>query len=111
MKTQNVPKMLKSLQALQQKAAEAKKEIASMKFQGTSGGGLVKLTMTGKGEILELEISPEAMAEGEGSVVAELVIAAFQAAVSQKEAFSARKLKELAGFSLPFGMKLPGLDD
>lgn len=108
MQPQNPGKLLKVLGDVQRRASAVQKEIAEAEFEGTSGGGLVKVKVNGNGELLGLAIHPDAMSEG-SEVLSELIIAASRQAQTQKEEFSKKKLATIAAGALPFGMKLPGL--
>ena len=65
-------------------------------------------SLSGKGEIIELEISPELMADGDADMLAELVILAVNNAKSEADAKKANVLKEMTGgLPLPPGLSLP----
>lgn len=100
--------IMQTLMAAQAAMSKAQKEIEASQFEGTSGGGLVKLEINGKGEALKLHIDSSVMTE-DAETVADLVLAAFNAAAAQKEALSKDKLKGAAGKLLPVGFKIPGL--
>lgn len=102
-------KIVKALQAVQKRATAAQKAIEAATFEGSAGGGLVSLKLSGKGALLSLSISPEAISEGH-ELLEDLVMAAFRSAESQKEDFSSKQLGTIAtgGLSIP-GLSLPGL--
>ncbi|MDO9247411.1 MAG: YbaB/EbfC family nucleoid-associated protein, partial [Phenylobacterium sp.] len=47
--------LMKQAQAMQQKLAEAQERLAQLSIEGTSGGGMVKLTLKGSGELASVE--------------------------------------------------------
>jgi len=104
----NVGGMLKSIMDLQKKMDSIQKEIAEKSFEGDSAGGLVKLEMTGKGEVTKLVIDPEVLKE-DAETVSDLVVVALNSAYNKKEAFSKEKLASVSAGLLPLGLKLPGL--
>jgi len=99
--------LMKQAQAMQQKLADAQARIAELSVEGTSGGGMVKLTLKGSGELAQVEIDESLLAPGEGEVVADLMIAAHADAKRKLDAAQADLMREAAG---PLaGMGIPGL--
>ena len=93
---------------MQAKMAELQNEMAAMTQTGESGGGLVKVTLTGKFELASVTIDPSLMAEGEHEILEDLLVAAHGDARQKVEAAVAEKTREMtAGLPLPPGMKLP----
>ena len=82
--------------------------MADLEAQGEAGAGLVRVTMTGKGEMKGLEIDPSLLKEDEGEILEDLILAAHNDAKSKVEAAVAEKTKEMtAGLPIPPGFKLP----
>ena len=99
--------LMKQAQAMQQRMAEAQEKIASLEVEGTSGGGMVKLTLKGTGELARVEFDESLMAPGEGEVVADLVVAAHADAKRKLDAAQADLMREAAG---PLaGLNIPGM--
>lgn len=99
--------IMKQAQAMQQRMAEAQEKIAAIEVQGTSGGGMVKLTLKGTGELARVEFDESLMAPGEGEVVADLVVAAHGDAKRKLDEKQAEIMREAAG---PLaGMNIPGM--
>ena len=67
---------MKQAQAMQERMAEAQEKIAALEVQGTSGGGMVTVTLKGTGELSRVVLDESLMAPGEGEVVADLMVAA-----------------------------------
>ena len=104
----DIGKMMKEAQALQARMAEAQEEIARTEATGTSGGGLVSVTVTGKGEMKGLRIDPTLLKPEEAEIVEDLIVAAHKDAKDKAEAETAEKTKALtAGLPIPPGFKLP----
>lgn len=99
--------LMKQAQAMQQKLQEAQGRLASLLVEGTSGGGLVKVSMSGGGELKGVTIDETLMQPGEGEVVADLIVAAHADAKRRLDEAQASMMKDVAG---PLaGLNLPGL--
>ncbi len=104
----NLGQMMKQAQQMQSRMAEMQAALDNVESAGSSGGGMVQVTMTGKGELRKLKIDPKLAAPDEIEVLEDLVVAACNDAKQKVEAHVAEKMKELTGgLSLPPGMKLP----
>ena len=99
--------IMKQAQAMQQRMAEAQEKIAAIEVVGTSGGGMVKLTLKGTGELARVDLDESLMAPGEGEVVADLIVAAHADAKRKLDEKQAEIMREAAG---PLaGMNIPGM--
>ena len=99
--------LMKQAQAMQQKLAEAQAKIAELAVEGTSGGGMVTLTLKGTGELASVVMDESLLAPGEGEVVADLIVAAHADAKRKLDAAQADMMRDAAG---PLaGMNIPGL--
>jgi DNA-binding YbaB/EbfC family protein len=100
--------IMKKAQAMQSKLAETQEELARAEVEGESGGGLVKVTMSGKGDLKSLKIDPSLMKPEEVEMCEDLIVAAFAEAKGKAERVAGEKMQEMtAGLPLPPGMKLP----
>jgi DNA-binding YbaB/EbfC family protein len=101
--------MLKQAQQLQASMQRAQAEIANLEVIGESGGGMVKVTMTGKHEAKRVTIDPKLIGDDK-DMLEDLVAAAINDAVHKVESTTQQKMSGLmAGMQLPPGMKLPGM--
>lgn len=99
--------IMKQAQAMQQRMGEAQERIAALEVEGTSGGGMVKLTLKGTGELARVDLDPSLMAPGEGEVVSDLVVAAHADAKRKLDEKQAEIMREAAG---PLaGLNIPGM--
>jgi hypothetical protein len=99
--------LMKQAQVMQQRMAEAQERIAALEVEGTSGGGMVRLTLKGTGELARVVFDDSLMAPGEGEVVADLVVAAHADAKRKLDAQQAELMREAAG---PLaGLNIPGM--
>lgn len=100
--------MMKKAQEVQAKLAEAQEELAKLEVEGQSGGGMVKITVTGKGEMKAISLDPSLLKPEEKEMAEDLIIAAFADAKSKADRAAADRMQSLtAGLPLPPGMKLP----
>jgi nucleoid-associated protein EbfC len=99
--------MMKQAQALQAKIAEAQASLETIIIEGAAGGGMVAVSMTGKGDLTSIRIDPSLMQEGEAEIVEDLIMAAFNDAKAKLErAVQAHMQEATKGIALPPGMKL-----
>ena len=99
--------LMKQAQAMQEKLQEAQARLAATLIEGTSGGGMVRLSLSGGGELKSVVIDESLMQPGEGEVVADLLIAAHADAKRRLDQAQQELMKDVAG---PLaGIGLPGL--
>lgn len=103
-------KIMKQVQEMQSKVASAQEELTALTVVGQSGGGLVQVTMNGKGEMRGLTIDPSLLNPSEVAMLEDLILAANADAKSKAEAAAQDKMKDVtAGLPIPPGLNLPGL--
>lgn len=103
----DIGNLMKQAQAMQANMQKAQAEIAMLEVTGESGGGMVKVTMTGKHQVKRVQIEPAVIGE-DREMLEDLVGAAVNDAVQKAEAASQAKMSSLmGGMQLPPGMKLP----
>jgi DNA-binding YbaB/EbfC family protein len=101
-------KMMKQAQQLQAKMAEAQDEITRIEATGASGGGLVQVTLSGKGDLKAVRIDPSLAKEDEVEILEDLLVAAHADAKTKLDAAIAEKMSAVTGgLQLPPGLKLP----
>jgi len=100
--------MMKQVQGLQTKMSEMQAELEAASFEGASGGGMVKVTLTGKGALKGISIDEGLLQPGEREILEDLIVAAHNDAKAKAEAAMAEMMKGLTGgLPLPPGLKLP----
>lgn len=100
--------MMKAAQEMKGRMEDMQRQIAELTVEGRSGGGLVTVTLTGKGEMRGLRIDPSLFRDDDVSVLEDLIIAAHNDAKQKAETEANSRMQELtAGLPLPPGMKLP----
>ena len=104
----NLQKMLKQAQEMQGKIAEMQAKLEEEETQGSSGGGLVKVTLNGKGALKALSIDPSLLKEDEKDMLEDLIIAAFNDTKDKVEAQLSEEMSKVAGgMGLPPSVNLP----
>ncbi|MBY0292039.1 MAG: YbaB/EbfC family nucleoid-associated protein [Alphaproteobacteria bacterium] len=104
----NIGEMMKQAQKMQTKMAEVQEKLATLEVEGTSGGGLVKVTADGKGNIKSVKIDPTLLNPEEGEVLEDLLVAALRDVQTKAEDLASDEMgKVTGGLKLPGGMKLP----
>jgi nucleoid-associated protein EbfC len=104
----NINQIMKQAQAMQQKMTEAQEKIANQEFTGASGGGLVTVTLNGKGALLKLKIDPTLVEKDDVEVLEDLIVAAYNDAKKKADESSENTLSGMmGGMGLPPGFKLP----
>ncbi|MDF2764433.1 MAG: uncharacterized protein K0S81_1427 [Rhodospirillales bacterium] len=104
----NLGQMLKQAQAMQARMAELQAQLEQVEMSGAAGGGMVSVTVNGKGEARQVKIDPSLADPEEIEVLEDLIVAAFNDAKSKVEAHVSQEMSKLTGgLNLPGGMKLP----
>ena len=93
--------MLGQAMQMQQRMVEAQQELEKTIVTGTSGGGLVTAKVTGTGELVGLDIKPEAVDPDDTETLADLVIAAVRDARNAADRLAEEKMGPLAGGGMP----------
>ena len=100
--------MMKKAEELQRKMAEMQDEAGRATVEGRSGGGLVTVTLSGKGEMKGLTIDPSLFKEDDVAVLEDLIVTAHNDAKGKAEQMMQQKMAAMTeGLPLPPGMKLP----
>ena len=103
----NIGNMMKQAQAVQQNMQKVQAEIAQLEVVGESGGGMVKVTMSGKHDVKRVQLEPAVVSE-DREMLEDLIAAATNDAVKKVEAaVQAKMATAMGGLQLPPGFKLP----
>lgn len=99
--------MMKQMGEMQARFKEMQEELARTEIEGQSGGGLVHLTVDGKGEVKRVRIDPSLLKPDEGEILEDLIVAAAADARAKADSAMQSKMSEITGgIPLPPGMKL-----
>ena len=104
----DMAKMMKAAQDVQGKMADLQGQLAKIVVIGESGGGLVKVRATAKGEVTGLDIDPSILVASEKEVVEDLIVAAIHDAQAKAASRGQQEMARLyESMGLPADMKLP----
>ncbi len=93
----NMGNLMKQAQKMQRQMEESQKELETKEVTGQAGGGVVKITVSGKREITKVEIDPEAVDPEDTEMLEDLIMAAANEALRQIEDLSAQTMGKFTG--------------
>ncbi len=100
----NMKKMMKQAQQMQAKMEKMQEELKERTVEATSGGGVVRVVVNGKFEVLDLEIDPDAVDPEDVEMLEDLVLAAINEGMRNVQEMINDEMGDLTG-----GMNLPGM--
>jgi DNA-binding YbaB/EbfC family protein len=104
----NLGQMMQKAQEVQQRLGEMQAGLEQAELQGQSGGGMVQITLSGKGHARKVKIDPKVIDPADPSMLEDLVMAAINDARAKVESHvESETQKIMGGMMLPPGMKLP----
>jgi len=99
----NMQNMMKQMQKMQKKMAEAQEQLGEEKIEGTAGGGMVTVIVTGHKEVVDVQIKPEAVDPDDVEMLQDLVLAATNDALKKAEELTNNTMGQFTkGMNLPF---------
>ena len=96
--------LLKQAQQMQQKMLKLQEEMRQKTVEATVGGGMVTVTVNGKGEVLRVKIEPQAVDPDDVEMLEDLIVAGVNEALRKAQEMMAEEMSKLTG-----GMRIPGL--
>ncbi|MGJ3524254.1 YbaB/EbfC family nucleoid-associated protein [Nitratidesulfovibrio sp. D1] len=96
--------LLRQAQVMQTKMSKLQADMAERTLEATSGGGMVKVTVNGKQEVLSIAIDPKAVDPGDVEMLQDLVLTAVNEGLRQAKEMMEKEMGALTG-----GLKIPGL--
>jgi DNA-binding YbaB/EbfC family protein len=107
----NIGNMLKQAQQMQARMQEMQAKLDAMTVEGAAGGGMVRVTLSGKGEMRRIQLDKTLIDPNEAEMLEDLILAAHADAKAKVEALMAEEMqKATAGLNIPGGLgglKLP----
>ncbi|MCY6372693.1 YbaB/EbfC family nucleoid-associated protein [Clostridium ganghwense] len=100
----NMNNLMKQAQKMQQQMEKMQAELEEKEFTSTAGGGVVKVTVNGKKQIVDIEIDPEAVDPDDVEMLQDLILSACNQALQTADVETASEMKKLTG-----GLNLPGM--
>lgn len=102
----NFASMMKQAQEFQSKMGDVQESLQSVQVTGEAGAGMVKVTATGKQEIVSCQIEPSLIQAGDQEMLEELIVSATNQALEKARQAASEKMSELTQ-----GFNIPGLQD
>jgi len=104
----NIGQLMKQAQEMQAKMAEMQAQLEAVEMTGAAGGGMVQLTLNGKGDLKKIKIDKNLLDPQEVEVLEDLIVAAFNDSRAKVSAHAEKEMQKLTGgLQLPGGMRLP----
>ncbi len=104
----NLGNLMKQAQQMQSKMAEMQAKLGEMEVGGAAGGGMIQVTVNGKGEMRRIKIDPSLCTADDVEVLEDLIVAAFNDAKGKVETLMQDEMQKVTGgLNLPPGLKLP----
>jgi DNA-binding YbaB/EbfC family protein len=97
----NIQQMMKQAQQMQDRL---QKQMAEMRVEATSGGGMVTVTINGAKQVLSLRIDPDVVSKDDVEMLQDLILAAINDAHRKADEAMSQQMQGLMG-----GLKIPGL--
>ena len=99
----NMQNMMKQMQKMQKQMQEAQEELAEKQFEGTAGGGMVKISMSGQKQVTDVQIKEEVVDPEDIDMLQDLVLAAVNDALKKVDDETNQKMGQFTkGMNLPF---------
>ena len=100
--------MMKQAQKMQKELAKTQEKLADTEYEGSSGGGMINVTVSGKGELKKLKIDPSLIDPEDPEMLEDLIVAGFNNAKKEADKASEDTMSSMAGgMGLPPGIKMP----
>ncbi len=100
----NLGNIMKQAQAMQEQLAKIQEQAASKTVDGTAGGGMVTVSVSGSMQVVALKIDPEVLKSGDAEMLQDLIVAATNDALRKARDMMAEEMKSITG-----GLRIPGL--
>jgi DNA-binding YbaB/EbfC family protein len=96
--------LMKQANQMQMKMKKLQEELAQKNYDGTAGGGVVKVTVSGESVVKAIQIQDDVFKSGDKDMLQDLIMAATNDALKTAKEISAKEMEKITG-----GMNIPGL--
>ena len=100
----NMQGMMKQMQKMQKQMAEAQEELGTQRFEGVAGGGMVKVTVSGHKEVLEVALDESVVDPEDVEMLQDLIVIATNEAMKKAEETTNSTMEQFTK-----GLNLPGM--
>lgn len=100
----NMSNLMKQAQRMQRQMEDMQKELESMEFDGTAGGEAVKIRVTGKKQLVSVELKPEVVDPDDIEMLQDLIVAAANDAIRKVDEYHDQKINGISS-----GVNIPGV--
>lgn len=100
----NMNQMMKQVKKMQEQMLKAQEDLANRTVEGTAGGGVVTVTVSGQKKVTSVVIKPEAVDPDDVEMLQDLILTAVNDAMTKAEELAGKEMSKLTG-----GMNIPGL--
>lgn len=98
--------IMEQAKGMQEKMAKIQQDLAQKTIAGSSGGGMVMVTVNGQGDVISVSIEKDVIDPGESEMLQDLIVAATNDAIRKSKELSKQEMAQLTG-----GLNLPGLSN
>lgn len=106
----NIQSMMKQVQKFQDDTEKMEQELADVKIEASSGGGMVTAVVNGLAQLIDIKINSEVVDPNDVEMLQDLVVSAVREGIDRASEHRLKRQQELtAGLGLPPGMGIPGL--
>lgn len=102
--TKNMNNLMKQAQQMQQKITTLQKELEARELETSSGGGMVKIKINGKQQIIELKLDPECVDPSDVDTLEHLLLTAINQSIKESQEMVSGAMSKVTG-----GLNIPGL--
>lgn len=109
MKFNQMQNVLKQVQKLQEKMQKVQEELENKTVTEESGGGMVKVTINGKLQVIKIQIEKEVINSDEAEMLEDLIVAAVNKAIESAQKMSQEEMSKVTQGMIPPGLNIPGM--
>ena len=97
-------KMMKEAQKLEKRLAEVRKRLGELTVEGSSGGGVVSITMNGQRDVIKVSVNPSEFEDGDAEMLEDLLLSALRDAKQKSDELASTEMAKVTATGLPPGL-------
>jgi DNA-binding YbaB/EbfC family protein len=98
--------IMEQARGMQEKMAKIQQDLARKTITGTSGGGMVTVTVNGQGDVISIAVEPAVIDPAEAEMLQDLIVAATNDGIRKARELGKQEMAQLTG-----GLNIPGLSN